>query len=434
MNADEAISRGAALQSAILSPRFKVLPYEIVEAQPYPVKISWEGEDPAPAEGEEAVNSVIMFDRNSNFNIVRRVSLRRPGEIVVNASYDEKADSFGFPSGASKDIVQFKIKAPEGNTNKIRVNVKQDINGSILLSSAQMMEEIIEEEPAEAKKEEAEAKEGEEVKKEEEKVEKKKKTKKTFLEFFQTRPLDWTKAELDAAFEKEVAMANVDRVFKETADMRNELESYIYDMRDKIISESHLKSFATDEERSTFSDSLEKTENWLYEDGFDAVKKVYAEKLAALKVLGTPIEMRQSESKSRPNAIAVLQRTVEKFQSWLNTSTGDEQYSHITEEEFKKCHESCDASSSWMYDMMDKQGSVAANQDPVVTTAEINAKTNELTKVISPIMHKPKPKPKPEEKKEPEEKPAEAAEPMETDEAAKKPAEETEPMETESTA
>jgi len=434
MNADEAISRGAALQSAILSPRFKVLPYEIVEAQPYPVKISWEGEDPAPAEGEEAVNSVIMFDRNSNFNIVRRVSLRRPGEIVVNASYDEKADSFGFPSGASKDIVQFKIKAPEGNTNKIRVNVKQDINGSILLSSAQMMEEIIEEEPAETKKEEAEAKEGEEVKKEEEKVEKKKKTKKTFLEFTQTRPLDWTKAELDAAFEKEVAMANVDRVFKETADMRNELESYIYDMRDKIISDSHLKSFATDEERSAFSDSLEKTENWLYEDGFDAVKKVYAEKLAALKALGTPIELRQSESKSRPNAIAVLQRTVEKFQSWLNTSTGDEQYSHITEEEFKKCHESCDASSSWMYDMMDKQGSVAANQDPVVTTAEINAKTNELTKVISPIMHKPKPKPKPEEKKEPEEKPAEAAEPMETDEAAKKPAEETEPMETESTA
>jgi len=246
--------------------------------------------------------------------------------------------------------------------------------------------------------------------------------------------LDWTKAELDAAFEKEVAMANIDRVFKETADMRNELESYIYDMRDKIISENQLKAFATDEERSAFSDSLEKTENWLYEDGFDAVKKVYAEKVAALKVLGSPIEMRQRESKSRPNAVAVLQRTVEKFQSWLNTSTGEEQYSHITEEEFKKCHDSCDASSSWMYDMMDKQGSVAANQDPVVTTAEINAKTNELTKAISPIMHKPKPKPKPEEKKEPEEKAAEGAEPMETDEAAKKPAEETEPMETESTA
>ena len=31
VNADEAITRGYALQSAILSPRFKVLPYEIVQ-------------------------------------------------------------------------------------------------------------------------------------------------------------------------------------------------------------------------------------------------------------------------------------------------------------------------------------------------------------------------------------------------------------------
>ncbi len=44
MNADEAVARGAALQSAILSPRFKVLPYEIQEAQPYPIKISWDEE------------------------------------------------------------------------------------------------------------------------------------------------------------------------------------------------------------------------------------------------------------------------------------------------------------------------------------------------------------------------------------------------------
>jgi heat shock protein 4 len=93
MNADEAIARGAALQSAILSPRFKVLPYEIIESQPFPVKISWEGDgsDIAPPEGEEATDSVVMFDRGSNFNIVRRVTLRRSGEFVVSASYDDSA-------------------------------------------------------------------------------------------------------------------------------------------------------------------------------------------------------------------------------------------------------------------------------------------------------------------------------------------------------
>jgi heat shock 70kDa protein 4 len=42
MNAHESVARGVALQSAILSPRFKVLPYEIEEAQPYPIQISWQ--------------------------------------------------------------------------------------------------------------------------------------------------------------------------------------------------------------------------------------------------------------------------------------------------------------------------------------------------------------------------------------------------------
>merc|ERR1712038_1122245 len=230
------------------------------------------------------MGSVVMFDRNSNFNIVRRVTLRRPGEFIVTASYDDKVvEKYGFPEGAGQGIVQFKIKAPEGGDNKVRVNVKQDINGSILLSSAQMIEEIVEEVPVEEKP--SEAKEGEadapaeESKKEEQKVEKKKKTKKTNLEFTETRPLEWTKTELDSFFEKEVAMANVDRVVIETSNMRNELETYVYDMRDKIISENQLKPYATDDERATFSDALEKTENWLYEDGFDATKKVYAEKL-----------------------------------------------------------------------------------------------------------------------------------------------------------
>ena len=81
---------------------------------------------------------------------------------------------------------------------------------------------------------------------------------------------------------------------------------------------------------------------------------------------------------------------------------------------------------------MDKQGSLGVNQDPLFTTDQINAKTNELTKIISPIMHKPKPQPKPKMKEDGEEKPAEdaKAEPMETDENPAAGDEKAEPMET----
>jgi heat shock protein 4 len=438
MNADEAVGRGAALQSAILSPRFKVLPYEIQEYQPFPVKVAWdevtEGtgmEIEGETDGDDLpANSVTMFDRGLNFPVVRRVTLRRSGDFGVNATYDEEAQKFGYPANVSTDIATFAIKAPAGDVKKVRVNVKEDIHGIISLSSAQMVEEIEEEAPP---KEEGDKKEGEEAEAKAEEEKKKKKIKRTNLEFSTSRPLDWTKAEIDSAYEIEVSMSNVDRVFRETSDKRNELESYIYDMRDKINSESGLSLFATDEEKSAFSDALEKSENWLYEDGFDATKSVYAEKLDQLKKLGDPIESRHNEAAQRPGAFSALQKYVEQCRNWLNNIQTDEKYKHITDEEREDCHLKCDEISSWVYDQLDKQGSLPQNVDPVVTVQNINDRSKELQKVMDPIIKKPAPK-KEEKKPEPkveepddtkkEEAKKDEAEPMETD----KPADEAEPM------
>lgn len=414
MNADEAVARGAALQSAILSPRFKVLPYEIVEHQPLPVTLSWD-EDKAEsvelaADGTEVPsNSVVMFTRGLNFPIVRRVTLKRQGDFKVNSSYDKTAVEYGFEKGSTEAIASWTIKAPSDGEKKVRVNVKSDIHGIIQLSTAQMVEEI--EEEGEAKEEEGK-----------EDGEKKKKLKKTNLEYTVTRPLEWSKDEINKFHEAEVEMANQDRIVRETSDMRNELESYIYDMRDKIVSESQLALYATEAEKAAFGKKNDEIENWLYEDGFDATKSVYAAKLQELKKLGGPIEERASEAFSRPEAIASLQKNIDKFKTWLAEAQGNEQYSHIVDDEFNKCHAKCDEVSSWVYGMMDKQGSLPAHVNPAFTVADCRSKITELTNICGPIMHKPKPKPPPkvDTPKKSEEKPKEqSGEPMETDEASK---------------
>merc|ERR1712106_524944 len=168
-------------------------------------------------EPDTIASSVIMFNPESNQPCVRRVTLRRAGEFEVKASYEAGAGE-GFPEGIKKEICSFKIKAPEGAENKVRVNVKQDIHGSILLSSAQMVEQITEEDEKmeESKdteegpeKREGEKKEGEkkvEKKKEDEgtdpkPAEKKKKIKKTNLEFSEMRDLDWSEASINQAHE-----------------------------------------------------------------------------------------------------------------------------------------------------------------------------------------------------------------------------------------
>mmetsp|Transcript_34036 Transcript_34036/g.39451 ORF Transcript_34036/g.39451 Transcript_34036/m.39451 type:complete len:856 (+) Transcript_34036:147-2714(+) len=441
MNADEAVARGAALQSAILSPRFKVKPYEIIEAQAYPIKISWdeEGQHGVEVEGEAEGNalpssSVVMFDRGSNYPSVKRVTLRRSGEFSVVASYDESA-AVPFPVGAPREIAILKIKAPPGAENKIRVNVKQDINGCTTLSSAQLVEEVIAETPVEPEAPpkdadmagaDKQADNGEEKKVVEETKEvpvPKKKIKKTNLEFSISRSIQWMKPEIDSAYEVEVSMSNADRIVQETSDMRNELESYIYDIRDKVSSYGSLFTYCSEEEKASLPSALETTENWLYEDGFDASKSVYAEKLGEIKKIGNPIEVRCSEATARPNAVSTLQRSVEKYKNFLNSCSSEEKYAHITVEEQQKCHDKCDDVSSWMYDMLDKQGALPVTADPVVAVSEINAKSLELANVVSPIMHKPIPKPKVEEKKPAEEKPAPEAK---ADDEEKKP----EPMET----
>jgi len=412
MNADESVARGATLQSAILSPRFKVLPYEIIEYQLYPVKIAWDAEASASSSGDQGIevegeaegssmptNSVVMFERGSNFSCVRRVALRRAGQFNVTASYDESSLQYSFPRHAPREIATFSIDAPSGCENKIRVNVKQDIHGTITLSSAQMVQEIEEEESnITATKEESK----EETKKEPpaEPATKKKKIKKTNLDFTISRPMDWTKAEKDKAYEAEVQMENTDRIERETVNMRNELESYLYEMRDNIVSESKLEPFCTDGERAKFQNALESTENWLYEDGFDATKSVYGEKLKIVKKMGDPIQTRYNESQGRPTAVKALQRNIEKYKTWLNSSQTDEKYKHITDVERQTCHTKTDETSSWLYTMLDDQGAMPQCSDPVLVVKEIHAKSKELGAVISPIMHKPPPKPKVEKKKE----------------------------------
>lgn len=376
LNADEAIARGCALQSAILSPRFKVLPYEIVEANPYPIVLSWEDD------------SVVMFDRNINFPIVRRVTLKRCGDFNVTANYSDKTE-----------IAQFTIKVPaEGEEKKVRVNIKENIHGIIELSSTQMVveEEVVEEEAPAA--DEA-AKEGGDAPKDE--GEKKKKVKKTNLDFSTKRPLEWSAAEIQLAHEKEVTMINHDRVVRETADMRNELESYIYDMRDKITSDSQLGPYGTEAEQAAFKTLNEATENWLYEDGFDAQKSVYAEKLAELKKLGGPIEKRQAEANGRAAALNNLKANLELYQNFVNDSQTNDAYKHITDEDREKVRDYTDKTSGWMYEMMDKQGDLGLNQDPVLTIAELHSKNTQLNTNCGPIMRKPVPKPpKVEPKKE----------------------------------
>ena len=78
LNADEAVSRGCALQCAILSPVFKVREFSVTDIQPYPIKLVWANTGEGQATGEMEVfqqfhpvpfSKMLTFFKSNTFQV-----------------------------------------------------------------------------------------------------------------------------------------------------------------------------------------------------------------------------------------------------------------------------------------------------------------------------------------------------------------------------
>ena len=114
---------------------------------------------------------------------------------------------------------------------------------------------------------------------------------------------------------------------------------------------------------------------------------------------------------------------MELYKNWVDESQTNERFVLITDEEREQVPSVCDEISAWMYEMLDKQGGMGNNEDPILTVADLQAKNKQLLDKCTPIMNKPVPKKKKEEPKKEEEGAAAKTE------AEKKEGDGTEPME-----
>ena len=187
-------------------------------------------------------------------------------------------------------------------------------------------------------------------------------------------------------------MAQQDRIIEETANKRNELESYVYDMRNHLC--DRLRDYISEADKTAFEAKLQETEDWLYTDeGFDSTKKVYVAKLKELTDLGEPIEFRLKQSTERPAAKSELLALVEDYKRLANTS--DEAYAHWTDEDREVLRKNAADAESWIYDELSKQEALDQTKPPVLTASSIRQKAATLRDTCRAVLLKPKPKPEP---------------------------------------
>uniref|UniRef100_A0A8C5H9P3 Heat shock 70 kDa protein 4-like n=1 Tax=Gouania willdenowi TaxID=441366 RepID=A0A8C5H9P3_GOUWI len=400
LNADEAVARGCALQCAILSPAFKVREFSITDVVPYPISLKWH------SAVEEGVSDCEVFPKNHAAPFSKVLTFYRREPFSLEAYYNSP-NELPYPDPTiGQFMIQKVVPQASGESSKIKVKVRVNIHGIFSVSSASLVEVIKSdenEEPMET--EQAADKEGEkesETTPEENKGEKKSdqppqakkpKVKTKVLDLPIENSPQWQLADdmLNLFVENEGKMIMQDKLEKERNDAKNNVEEYVYDMRDKL--HGMLEKFVSESDRDALSLKLEDTENWLYEDGEDQPKQVYIDKLAELKNLGQPIQERYMEAEERPKAFDELGKQIQQYMKFVEAcKMKEEQYDHLEEADVNKVDKLASEAMMWMNSTMNQQSKQSLTVEPSVKVKDIKAKTKELFSACNPTVTKPKPK------------------------------------------
>jgi heat shock protein 4 len=455
-DSDESVCRGATLQCAMLSPSFKVRDYEVKEVAPYAIEVEWQHKADAtpaslhePLSTEDRVRLVELYAPTPAVKIVTIKETRLP--LLVAAKYVSSGQPT-FPA-ADATIARCLVTAPAGaalpEQLKLKLKVKIDAsgNGSIVEATAVEEKEVeVEEEapvdpaaaaaPAPAPEapmtdDAAAAEPAPAPAKQMIKV-MKKQTVKTPLEMQLHYPCSLDQVALNKAADQEHAMAYADRVVRETAEIKNELEGYILNTRTRVQDKADLGKYFEPAAADAFVSRLRKEEDWLDDEGYDESKETYAAKLAELRAIGAEAMEKSKEDELREEAFAKFTEEMNKGLQWA--ATKDPKYDHIPAEERAKVQQRCDAAVMEAAQAMEKQRSQPPTAPLAITVAKLQSAVADVTRFAQSIMNKPKPAPKADPKPTPkaeakeEAKPAEGEAPKAEGEAAAEPAAEGDEM------
>ncbi|KAK5944466.1 adenyl-nucleotide exchange factor sse1 [Knufia obscura] len=292
LNQDEAIARGCAFACAILSPVFRVRDFAIHDIVNYPIEFVWEQSPDIPDED----TSLTVFNKGNVMPSTKILTFYRKQPFDLVARY-AKPDQL--PGKTNPWIGRFSVKGVKADANDdfmiCKLKARLNLHGVLNVESGYYVEDVEVEEPV------PEAKEGDKMETDQPNgdAEAQPKTRKVKKQQRKGElPLSAGTASLDEASvssfaEAENQMYMEDKLVADTEDKKNELEAFIYEMRGAI--DDKYSEYANEQEKEKIKEKLEKTEDWLYEDGEDASKAQYIAKMDEIKFSAGPVIQRYND-------------------------------------------------------------------------------------------------------------------------------------------
>ncbi|SPP76113.1 heat shock 70 kDa protein 4 isoform X2 [Drosophila guanche] len=397
LNQDEAVSRGAALQCAIMSPAVRVREFGVTDIQNYAVKVLWD------SEGSAGPGEIEIFPQFHASPFSRLLTINRKGPFNVSIVYGQQVP---YPD---QTIGVWKVKDVKpnerGEGQEVKLKVRINNNGIVLISSATLVEKKEAEEAAAAEQAASEEKSseqaggasnsGESADGQQEGSDKKKKAGKATELPLEVSTHGFSPVDLSNYTQQEAKMIGSDQKETERIDARNALEEFVYDMRNKLQGGS-LERFVLESEREAIVSQLNDLENWLYEDGENCERETYANRLEALHKKTDPIKQRANDYDQCPavfeelkGSIAIARLAVAEFRKGLP------KYDHLTETEFINVSEAAEKAQKWLDVNLAKFTQSPRTTDSPVQLSAVRFEVQSLNACVSSVVNRAKPKPAP---------------------------------------
>ncbi|KAM0927731.1 hypothetical protein ACQ4PT_002683 [Festuca glaucescens] len=362
INVSECVARGCALQCAMLSPTFRVREYEVQDVIPASIGFCTE-EGPISTSSSNAV-----FRRGQPLPSVKIITLHRNSSFNLDAFY---VDENELPPGTSTQIGSFQIGPFQAHSekSKVKVKIRLNLHGLISVESAVLIDND---------QRDANSADSMEVDSNDDMDHKSRNVRpmhRQDLPIVESIYGVMSKQELLEAQEQEQQLAYQDKLVERTKERKNALESYVYDIRNKLS--ERYRSFATDSEREEISVNLQQTEEWLYEEGDDETEAVYTSKLEELKKFVDPIENRCKDEEIRAESTRELLKSIGENRMAAKSLSAPER---------DAIDDECTKAELWLRESSQLQESLPKNVDPVVWSHEIKKKEEELDRSCSNIV------------------------------------------------
>ncbi|KAL9236619.1 hypothetical protein vseg_011264 [Gypsophila vaccaria] len=400
LNASECVARGCALQCAMLSPNFRVKDYQVEDSLPFSIGFRFPNDPPT-----DSLQNVILFRKGHSIPSEKILTLPRSSTFQMEAYY---ADEGELPSDVSSEISHFEIGPLPSLSNNLSVKIKArlTLHGTVTLVSASLVG--VDQDDADIRSNKGMPAEKTEVESDYGPPDAGNGVDDRYSHHNKQAPGSYTQgrkvrgpsqmdiplkeviiggvdeAELLNAQKRETELAHQDYRVEEAKEKKNSLEAYVYEMRNKILSE--YQPFATASDREFISDKLQKTEDWLYEDGEDESAICYAEVLQDLQKLVDPIERRYKDKEARAHATRALLDAIRECQRAQSLRANEKEAVLAESRKYEQ----------WLEEITRQQASRPENEDPVLWSSDIEKATETLITKVNDIT-KPRGSPQPDD-------------------------------------